>query len=118
MMKTAVESRLHRLEARLLKRRQALERALCEFRKALEHLEALVQESRYPKPYLDPALERERLRIRYAEEELRALSNRLASTRARLLSEARRKGARLGAKEEQIGHFFPEEGTDGSVAHG
>jgi hypothetical protein len=48
LLKTQVEARLHRLEARLLSRRQALEQALGEFRKNLAHLEVLHQEERYP----------------------------------------------------------------------
>ena len=113
VMKTRVESRRGRLEAHLLKRRQALEKALSEFRKTLEHLEVLAQVAlaqrakhragRCPKPYLDPALERECLRIRHSEEKLRALLERLASTRARLLAEARQKGARLGSTERRLG---------------
>lgn len=103
VMKTRVESWLRRLEAHLLKRRQALEKALSEFRKTLEHLEVLAQEGRCPKPYLDPALERECLRIRHAEEKLRALLERLAPTRARLLAEARQKRARLGSTERRLG---------------
>ena len=109
LLRAALDRRVHRLEARLLGRRQALERAVSEFKKTLEHLEALAREGRYPRPYLDPALERERLRIQQAEEELRAIRERLASTRARLLAEARHKAARLGAKEELLDRFFPKE---------
>ncbi|MER3481632.1 MAG: hypothetical protein C4327_14505 [Meiothermus sp.] len=109
LLRTALDRRVHRLEARLLRRRQALERALSEFKKTLEHLEALAQEGRYPGPYLDPALERERLRTQQAEEELGAIREKLASTRARLLAEARHKAARLGAKEEHLDRLFPKE---------
>ncbi len=117
ILKTQVEARLHRLEARLLSRRQALEQALGEFRKNLAHLEGLRDEERYPRGVLAPAIEREQLRIAQLEAELKALAERLAARRARLYTEARRKGARLGARESRLNELWRLEVKDEPVAH-
>lgn len=117
LLKTQVEARLQRLEARLLSRRQALEQALGEFRKNLAHLEVLCDEGRYPRGVLTPAIERERLRIAQLEAELKALAERLAARRAGLYTEARRKGARLGARESRLNELWCLEVKDEPVAH-
>lgn len=119
LLKTQVEARLQHFEARLLSRRQALEQALGEFRKNLAHLEVLCDcdEERYPRGVLTPAIERERLRIAQLEAELKALAERLAARRAVLYTEARRKGARLGARESRLNELWCLEVKDEPVAH-
>ncbi|MGQ9735430.1 MAG: hypothetical protein ACUVUP_02410 [Thermaceae bacterium] len=107
-MKVGLDHRLRRLEARLLPRRQRLERALEEFRKNLAYLEGLSQEGRFSPAHLEPALLREKLRIQQVEKELKEMEERFAATRNRLLAQARTKAARLGATQDMLDRYFPE----------
>lgn len=98
------------LEARLAKRKAPLEKALEEYRGVMEHLRRLEAEGRYPEAVLRPALAREELRIRYAEQELARLEAAHRQAVAQITAKARLQAARLAAlaqMEEALDRFFP-----------
>ncbi|SDE85964.1 hypothetical protein SAMN04488243_11353 [Thermus arciformis] len=110
LLREGVGKKVRALEAQLAKKKAPLEKALQEYRGALEHLRRLEGEGRYPEAVLRPALAREELRIRYVEGEIARLEEAHRQAVAQLVSQVRLKAARLAAlaqMEEALDRFFP-----------
>lgn len=99
------------LEAKHRRRRFPLEKARQEFQRNLAHLQALLEEGRFPAPLLERAILREELRLRHLEEELRRIEEAHRHRVAVLWAGARARAARRMAKSGltlDLDALFPE----------